>query len=90
MQAKQVLRNLLARLCPTMHNVRRAALGATAMAALREQPLTVIGLGRAIDSEAKEKHDIKRADRVLSNPHLYAQRECVYQALITGFMAGKQ
>lgn len=81
MQVKQVLQNFLTRTCQEMHKARRVALGVTVMAALRGQRLTATGLGRAIDGKAKEKHRIKRADRLLSNPHLQAERETIYHAL---------
>ena len=30
---------------------------------------------------AREKHNIKRADRLLSNPHLQSEREAMYRVL---------
>jgi hypothetical protein len=51
--------------------------------------LSVTGLGRAIDSQAKEKHCIKRADRLLSNRNLYSEHRDIYQTithLIVGAM----
>ena len=39
------------------------------------------GIGRAIQSNAKEKHCIKRSDRLLSNHHLWAEREDIYHTL---------
>ena len=63
---------------PTIHADRRATLGAAVLTALRGNPLTVTALGRGLDSTAKEKHRIKRIDRLLSNPHLDAARMKVY------------
>lgn len=81
MQAKQVLHRVLRLTCGSMHKKRRESLQANVMAALTGRSLTVTNLGRGIDSEAKEKHCIKRADRLLSNRHLHAEREDIYRAL---------
>jgi hypothetical protein len=64
-----------------MHSIRRSALEALVQAALRSQTLTVTRLGRALASPAREKHCIKRADRLLSNAHLQGERPGLYQAL---------
>ena len=81
MQANQVLHTLLNSSCAKMHKVRRDALAANVLAALTGTRLTVTDLGRSIDSLAKQKHCIKRADRLLSNTHLHAEREAIYVEL---------
>jgi hypothetical protein len=81
MQAKRVLHKLLDSTCPDMHMKRREALSVNVKAALDGQSLTVTHLGRAISSEAKEKHCIKRADRLLSNGHLHAERLRIYSTV---------
>ncbi len=58
--------------------MRRAALFANVMAALHGEVLTVTHLGRSIRSDAKEKHCIKRADRLLSNRRLQRERQDIY------------
>src|ERR671925_630787 len=67
MQAKQVLHKLLQKVDSQRHKLRRTALAVNVMAALHGEVLTVTQLGRSITSRAKEKHGIKRADRLLSN-----------------------
>jgi hypothetical protein len=72
-----------------MHTLRRDVLNACILAAIEGQRLSVTGLGRAIDSQAKEKHCIKRADRLLSNRNLYSEHRDIYQTithLIVGAM----
>jgi hypothetical protein len=64
-----------------MHTARRKALTVSVLAALTGRRLTVTALGRSIVSMAQEKHCIKRADRLLSNRHLHADRVRVYTAL---------
>ncbi len=70
MQAQQVLHKLIMNSCPDMHKTRRDALEATVQSALIGRRLTVTDLGRSIQSSTIQKYNIKRADRLLSNPHL--------------------
>jgi len=81
MQAEKVLHKLLDRTCPKMHMKRCEALRVNVKAALDGESLTVTHLGRAISSEAKEKHCIKRADRLLSNRHVHAERLDIYSTV---------
>lgn len=81
MQAVPVLHKLLKNTCPDMHQTRRASLFANVMASLTGRRLTVTDLGRSIQSTTSHKHNIKRADRLLSNSHLHQERIGIYQAL---------
>jgi hypothetical protein len=90
MQAGQVLDRLLRKICPDMHKLRRTALFVNVMAALHGAVLTVTHLGRSISSDAKEKHCIKRADRLLSNRRLQRERLEVYSALTRQLIGSKQ
>ena len=81
MQAREVLHKLLIQTCGEMHAVRREALETMVWAGLTSQRMTVTGLGRAIGGIAREKHNIKRADHLLSNPHLQSEREAMYGML---------
>ena len=78
MQAEQVLHDVLQRCSAQMHHTRRESLSANVLGALHSRRLTVTNVGRAIRSRAKERHCIKRADRLLSNPHLHAERGSIY------------
>lgn len=81
MQAEHVVHDLLTTTCRTMHRTRRQSLAAIVLAALSGTRLTVTDLGRSIRSAVKQKHCIKRADRVLSNAHLHRARVPTYSAL---------
>ena len=81
MQASEVLHKWLLRVCPEMHRARRDALSAVVLAGVSGRRLTVTDLGRSIESDAKEKHCIKRADRLLSNRHLQHESAGVYAAI---------
>ncbi|HEX2242728.1 MAG TPA: IS4 family transposase [Gammaproteobacteria bacterium] len=90
MQAKQVLHKLLQKIGSQMHKMRRTALAVNVMAALHGEVLTVTQLGRSITSRAKEKHCIKRADRLLSNRRLQAERLGIYSSLTQWLIGAKQ
>jgi hypothetical protein len=80
MHAKKVLHKFLEKTCSWMHAARRNVLQVTVLAAIDERRLSVTGLGRAIDSDAKEKNCIKRADRLIGNENLHAQFREVYSS----------
>ncbi len=81
MHVTKMLQNWLTEVLPKIHSKRRDALGAVVSAAIDGGRLTVTGLGRSIRSDAKEKHNIKRADRVLSNENLQFERLGIYRAM---------
>ena len=81
MHATQVCHKIMNNACAWMHGLRREALNASILAAIKGQRLTVTGLGRAMHSKAKEKHCIKRADRLLSNTNLYREHRTVYHTI---------
>ncbi len=70
--------------------MRRTALFVNVRAALHGEVLTVTHLGRSIRSDAKEKHCIKRADRLLSNRRLQGERTEIYSSLTRLLVGTKQ
>lgn len=80
MHALKVSHKIINNACAWMHSTRRDALTAVVLAAIEERRLSVTGLGRAIDSDAKEKHCIKRSDRLIGNKYLYHEFGDVYQS----------
>ena len=86
MQAQQVLHKLLMKTCLNIHKTRRESLEATVLAALIGRRLTVTDLGRSIQSATSHKHNIKRADRLLSNPHIHGESIEIYRALCHQFI----
>lgn len=87
MHARKVSHKILFNTLPWIHHSRLTALHECLLAAIDSQCLSVTGIGRAIQSSAKEKHCIKRSDRLLSNHHLWAEREDIYH-LMTMLMVG--
>ena len=78
MHAHRVCHKIMNNALAWMHTLRRDALNTCVLAAIAGQRLSVTGLGRAIESQAKEKHCIKRADRLLSNVNLYREHCDIY------------
>lgn len=87
MHARQVSHKLLFNALPWIHKKRLTALEECLLATIDGRRLSVTGIGRSIDSLAKEKHCIKRADRLLSNTHLSGERQDIYHAM-TNLMLG--
>ena len=81
MKVEPILQQFLSELTPSMHLTRRLALQACVVSLLQGNAATVTGIGRGINNEAKEKHRIKRADRLCSNPHLQQALKGVYGRL---------
>ena len=82
MHARQVSHKILFNTLSWIHKTRLTALEECLLAAIDGRVLTVTGMGRAIDSDAKEKYCIKRADRLLSNAHLYQEHRDIYHAIM--------
>jgi len=81
MQATQLLNTHLFKQCQGIHKKRWTALMVMVNALIDGKKLSVTGLGRAINSTAYEKHNIKRADRLIGNPTLNQERLMIYRAL---------
>ena len=56
MHVEEILTEWLSKVSPKIHSKRHEALGAIIRAGIQGGKLTVTGLGRSIQSAAKEKH----------------------------------
>jgi len=81
MHATQVLNNHIYKMCQDIHKVRWKALMSTVTALIQGKKLSVTGLGRSMPGESYEKHQIKKADRLIGNPYLNHERQPIYCAL---------
>lgn len=81
MNNSQALSRFIHFLTPDMHKVRRKAVLACVKSALSGNAVTVTQLGRGIQSEAMEKHSIKRADRLCRNYNLAMVLPDIYSNL---------
>lgn len=82
MNAQHIVKNFLAIVTPSMHARRREALNACMLSIMSGNKLTVTSMGRGIHSKAYEKHNIKRADRLCSNPHLHLGIQSIYGSIV--------
>jgi hypothetical protein len=71
MPAKHLVHYLLAQICDGMRTAQRQALAVRVLTAVTGCRLTVTALGQSIAQKAKEKHSLKRTDRLLSHRHLH-------------------
>lgn len=85
MNVNTILNNTLSLVTPNMHKVRRIALSACVHSLLTGNCATVTSMGRGIDSQAHEKHSIKRADRLCSNTNLSIESYAIYASICKQF-----
>lgn len=81
MRIEKVLHTNLLGLVEGLHAKRADALTAMVCSLVHGAFVTVTSLGRRLHSSAKTKHNIKRADRTLSNKALQRGRCSIYRAL---------
>lgn len=81
MNADTILNQIVTFVTPTLHKTRRNAVLACIKSLMHGADGSVTSIGRGIHSKAYEKHNIKRADRLLSNQHLLSELPLIYRAL---------
>lgn len=87
MNAEKILHKWLRNVLPNFHKKRQESLISMVSSCIRGGELTVTSLGRKLCSRAKTKHNIKRADRLLSNQHLHKERRLIYRSLAANVIA---
>ena len=86
MHATHILNTHLQKTCQDIHKVRWKALMSTVTALIQGKKLCVTGLGRSMPGGAYEKHQIKKADRLIGNVYINHERTRIYGALAHWFM----
>jgi len=81
MHATELLNTQLYKRCQGIHKIRWMALISTVRACIEGKKLSVTGLGRAMKNTVYEKHNIKRADRLIGNISLNQERSQIHRAL---------
>ena len=81
MKVTTILKKTLTFVTPNMHTYRRNSLIAAVASLISGSAATVTTIGRGIDCNVKEKHKIKRADRLLSNTNLARESLGIYAEL---------
>lgn len=81
MKVKSILNDLLVDVIPDIHKVRRNSLNASVSSLISGASLSITSLGRNIESDTTEKHQIKRSMRLCSNHHLHDKISGIYLKL---------
>lgn len=83
MRVGESLRQLLGKRLGDVHRGRVRTVLAVAEALVSEKRLGLTALGRAlaVQGGGREKHGIKRVDRLLGNRHLWEELRCYFRAL---------
>ena len=81
MHATQLLNNYLRKYCQEVHKKRMAAIMALTLSLMTGKKLSVTGLGRAICTGTKTKHNIKRVDRLVGSAAVNQDRDVINKAL---------
>ena len=90
MNATHIVNNLLSSVTNNMHKTRLNAVSACVVSLLTGSSSTVTDIGRGLKSSAKEKHKIKRADRVCSNLFLQTNLVRFYRHLTRRFVVSNR
>lgn len=81
MRALKILRQSLEARLDFLHAKTRAALWRGVEGVMQAGQLWLTALGRALPGRTTDKHRIKAADRLLSNPHLQPAMHAIYEVL---------
>ena len=86
----RILSQWLARQDVIGHSARVAAVLRGVGGVLSGGKLSLTHIGRHLGGQAKTKHQIKAADRLLGNQHLRHERDGIYKAIARTLLHGKQ
>ena len=81
MHAVKLLHKWAQHALPSVHRSRLNTLFVGVDGVLSGQQLSLTAVGRHVRGDIREKHKIKRVDRLLGNPHLSAERWSIYRWL---------
>jgi hypothetical protein len=88
MQGHELLHNLFIKSRISIHRKRIKALTHAVGALLIGKRLTLTEIGRASLGKAKERHAIRRTDRLLGNNKLHDERIIIYQQMVNTLLRG--
>ena len=88
MYALPLLHKLISRNCSEIHATRLNSCLLAVQALTQGAKASVTSLGRGLNGPTYDKHKIKRMDRLVSNLHLYQERQSIYQSLARRMLQG--
>lgn len=86
MQAVRFLHEAFAQALPSVHAKRLITLMCVVSALLAGRRLTLTVVGRFMPGGGQPRHAIKRADRLLANPHLQTERPLFYLMMMRALL----
>ena len=81
MHAIRLLETWLKRNCSFIHPRRRGTVSKLIDGLVRGEKSTLTHLGRSLNTDAYEKHNIKCVDRLMGNERLWTERKGVYRSI---------
>jgi hypothetical protein len=87
MHVPTLLRSWLGQSLLFIHATRLAALFDMVGACASGPGLSLTAVGQRLVGPTTLKHKIKRADRLIGNPHLYRERTVIYGALCRSLLS---
>ena len=87
MHTSTLLHSWLGQWLSCIHSKRLVALFDMVTACVTGAGLSITSVGRRLEGPTTLKHKIKRADRLIGNPHLYGERIAIYGALCRATLA---
>jgi hypothetical protein len=81
MNVNTILNNTLSLVTLNLHKTRFQALSVCVHSLFHFSAKRMTGMGRGIYSKAYEKHNVKRADRLCSNPYLLIESDYIYTVI---------
>jgi len=92
MKILDIIHNDIAIDYPEIHSVRLNTLFTFVSSGMKNQQVSVTYLGRGLKNHSKttKKNDIKRADRLIGNPHLHFERQYFYEYMSSQLIGNKK
>ena len=88
MQTQAIVSRLLQCCAPLMHATRWQVLRDVVVSAVGGRALTLTALALGTMQATSVRHRVKRADRLLANPHLERERIDAYRVLAHAWLSG--
>jgi hypothetical protein len=90
MRVAQIVRLLCKPCLDQIHARRLTAVMAVITAITKKNRLSLTSIGRSLESKTFPKHDIKRVDRLLSNPLMWIDRHRLFAAMASTILGTNQ
>ncbi len=83
MRVSKIVTRICSRCLPLVHAARWMAIAVVVDSIIQSGRLSLSAIGRATLGRARPKHNVKRVDRLLANPHLRGERWMLFESVAT-------